>query len=230
MFSLLFTLAASKKRRRYRSNAYPYSEDWIRIAAVTADEGLVLYDTYEKNRTAIMTVPKGQNVTVLDYHTSISSSPFFQFDYNGITGYNTDSNVRYITNSAIGTEIADIAKSKIGCRYVYGASGPNTFDDTGLIYFAHKKAGVKTPRLKNDMYIRGQNINSNTLQPGDVLVISIWTSFGKAYDTLYLISDKISNGLKYFNFVRPRSTLAESTLNFSAETGGYKGYSFLRLW
>ena len=38
------------------------------------------------------------------------------------------------------------AKQKLGCRYVYGASGPRTFDCSGFVYYVYKKANVKTKK------------------------------------------------------------------------------------
>ena len=40
----------------------------------------------------------------------------------------------------------DIAISKVGSPYRYGATGPNAFDCSGLVSFAFKKAGVSLPR------------------------------------------------------------------------------------
>ena len=34
----------------------------------------------------------------------------------------------------------------LGAPYVYGAAGPNTFDDSGLTYWAHKQCGITIPR------------------------------------------------------------------------------------
>ena len=38
------------------------------------------------------------------------------------------------------------AKSKLGCRYVYGASGSKTFDCSGFVYYVYKTAKVKTKK------------------------------------------------------------------------------------
>ena len=44
-------------------------------------------------------------------------------------------------------EIAiEYAKSKLGCKYVYGAEGPNTFDCSGLTQTAFAQVGVKLAR------------------------------------------------------------------------------------
>lgn len=46
-----------------------------------------------------------------------------------------------------GKKIVSKAKSKLGCAYVYGASGPKRFDCSGFVYWTYKNAGVK-PKKK----------------------------------------------------------------------------------
>ena len=48
--------------------------------------------------------------------------------------------------NASGQAIANTALSKLGCPYVYGAAGPNSFDCSGLTQWAHKQNGINIPR------------------------------------------------------------------------------------
>ena len=41
-----------------------------------------------------------------------------------------------------GEKIIEAAKSKLGCAYVYGAAGPNTFDCSGLTQWCYKQVGI----------------------------------------------------------------------------------------
>jgi len=66
-----------------------------------------------------------------------------------------------------GSSIVSYAESKLGCDYVYGATGPNTFDCSGLVQWAHKKAGINVPRVSRDQASSGQAVSYNNLQPGD---------------------------------------------------------------
>lgn len=69
-------------------------------------------------------------------------------------------------------KVIDIAKSKLGCRYVYGGNGPDTFDCTGLTTFAMAKVGISLPRTA---YAQGYNqygikiTDPDKLQPGDLV-------------------------------------------------------------
>ena len=42
--------------------------------------------------------------------------------------------------------VVDYAVSRLGCPYVYGASGPNTFDCSGLTSWCYAQAGIWIPR------------------------------------------------------------------------------------
>ncbi len=44
-------------------------------------------------------------------------------------------------------KLIDAAKSKIGCEYILGDSGPKTFDCSGLVYYCLRQAGVYARRL-----------------------------------------------------------------------------------
>ena len=60
------------------------------------------------------------------------------------------------------------ALSKVGSRYVWGASGPDSFDCSGLTSWAYAQAGVTIPRTSG-----GQSglpvVSLDALQPGDLI-------------------------------------------------------------
>lgn len=51
-----------------------------------------------------------------------------------------------ISGEQLGYNIYKIAYSKLGCLYYWGASGPNYFDCSGLVYYCLKNAGVNVSR------------------------------------------------------------------------------------
>ncbi|MFC9928950.1 NlpC/P60 family protein [Streptomyces sp. NPDC127190] len=62
------------------------------------------------------------------------------------------------------------AQSKIGSPYVYGASGPSSFDCSGLTSWAYAQAGVSIPRTSEEQANIGTRIYSiNDLQVGDLV-------------------------------------------------------------
>lgn len=69
-----------------------------------------------------------------------------------------------------GYKIAQLAVSKIGSPYCWGATGPSMFDCSGLVYWAHRNAGVSGGRLTANGYARsGKAISAGELQAGDVI-------------------------------------------------------------
>ncbi|MFI2369712.1 NlpC/P60 family protein [Streptomyces sp. NPDC018833] len=62
------------------------------------------------------------------------------------------------------------AQSKIGSPYVYGASGPSSFDCSGLTSWAYAQAGVSIPRTSQSQASIGTRISSQSqLQQGDLV-------------------------------------------------------------
>ncbi|MBQ0829993.1 C40 family peptidase [Streptomyces tagetis] len=62
------------------------------------------------------------------------------------------------------------AQGKIGTPYVYGATGPSSFDCSGLTRWAYAQAGVGLPRMSQDQANAGTRIYSvNQLQVGDLV-------------------------------------------------------------
>ena len=65
------------------------------------------------------------------------------------------------------------ANSKIGCEYVLGDKGPNTFDCSGFVYYCLRQAGVSTTRMDAANFSkvsRWKNITSiSDLKKGDIL-------------------------------------------------------------
>ena len=67
------------------------------------------------------------------------------------------------------SKLVDLAKSKMGCKYVWGATGPNTFDCSGLMLWAHKQMGISIPRTSLEQSRSGKSVSKSDLQPGDLV-------------------------------------------------------------
>ncbi|WP_189272991.1 C40 family peptidase, partial [Kitasatospora griseola] len=64
------------------------------------------------------------------------------------------------------------ALDKQGSDYVSGATGPNTFDCSGLMVWAYAKAGVSLPRTSQEQATVGANVGTDwhNAQPGDLVI------------------------------------------------------------
>lgn len=73
-----------------------------------------------------------------------------------------------------GTSIALVAVqaalSRIGDPYVWGATGPSSFDCSGLMVWAYKQAGKTLPRSSEAQMASGRAVDRNDLQPGDLII------------------------------------------------------------
>ncbi len=61
------------------------------------------------------------------------------------------------------------AMTRLGDPYVWGASGPSTFDCSGLVMWAWAHAGVNLPHFSGAQYSGTQHISMSQLQPGDLV-------------------------------------------------------------
>ena len=61
------------------------------------------------------------------------------------------------------------AKKQLGKRYVWGATGPYTFDCSGFTSYVCKKSGVCVPRTSIDQSKTGKRISRHNLKPGDLV-------------------------------------------------------------
>jgi peptidoglycan DL-endopeptidase CwlO len=72
------------------------------------------------------------------------------------------------TNTQAGQAVA-YAYSKLGDPYVYGATGPSSFDCSGLVQAAWASAGVSIPRTTYEQVAALPAVSTSDLQPGDLL-------------------------------------------------------------
>jgi cell wall-associated NlpC family hydrolase len=63
----------------------------------------------------------------------------------------------------------DAAMSQRGKPYVWGATGPNSYDCSGLMLWAYGKAGISLPRNSAAQATVGTPIPRSQLQPGDLV-------------------------------------------------------------
>ncbi|MFD5543993.1 NlpC/P60 family protein [Streptomyces sp. NPDC127079] len=61
------------------------------------------------------------------------------------------------------------AYSKLGSPYVWGATGPDAFDCSGLAQAAYRSAGVSIPRTTYAQINAGHRVSRSELQPGDLV-------------------------------------------------------------
>ncbi|WP_087100781.1 C40 family peptidase [Nocardiopsis sp. JB363] len=65
--------------------------------------------------------------------------------------------------------VLDFARAQIGKPYVWGGTGPDGYDCSGLTQAAWAQAGVSLPRTTYDQVNAGTSVSRDQIQPGDLL-------------------------------------------------------------
>lgn len=66
--------------------------------------------------------------------------------------------------------VVDYAVSRLGCPYVWGASGPSTFDCSGLTMWCYRQVGISLPHYDRSQYAAARaRLNPADAAPGDIL-------------------------------------------------------------
>ncbi|MGV9611293.1 NlpC/P60 family protein [Nocardia xishanensis] len=68
-----------------------------------------------------------------------------------------------------GTSALAAGLTRVGDPYVWGATGPNQFDCSGLVQWAFKQVGKNVPRTSSAQASYGTPVAKGDLQPGDVV-------------------------------------------------------------
>jgi cell wall-associated NlpC family hydrolase len=75
-------------------------------------------------------------------------------------------------------ELVSFLRAQVGKAYVMGASGPSSYDCSGLVQTAFQQIGVSLPRVSQSQSTAGTPVSVSALQPGDILY---WGGAGSAY-------------------------------------------------
>ena len=107
--------------------------------------------------------------------------------------------------------IVDYAYSRLGCPYVWGATGPYVFDCSGLTQWCYAQAGIQIPRTSEEQYVTALLsgnvllLDESLLQPGDILWKSGHVGIYIGYNQ-YIHAPhtgdvvKVSSGISFFTY------------------------------
>lgn len=94
-------------------------------------------------------------------------------------------------NPTVATMLA-AAKSKLGDPYLWGGTGPDAYDCSGLTQFAYGSAGISLPRVAADQWNVGTHVGLADLLPGDLL---FWASDPTDPATIHHVAIYIGGGM-----------------------------------
>ena len=114
------------------------------------------------------------------------------------------------TPAATGNMAAAIsfAEAQLGKEYVYGGTGPDTWDCSGLTQAALAQAGISIPRTSEEQAAAATPVSMNALEPGDLL---FWSTDGTAANA-YHVAIYIGNG-EYVEAANPSAGVKTDTIS-----------------
>ncbi|MER6846238.1 NlpC/P60 family protein [Streptomyces flaveolus] len=100
------------------------------------------------------------------------------------------------------------ARAQIGKPYVWGATGPGSYDCSGLTQAAWKAAGVTLPRTTYDQVEAGTTVSVSQAQPGDLVFF---------YDDISHVGIYIGNGMM-IHAPKPGAYVREESVYYDGES------------
>ncbi|MGA5126644.1 NlpC/P60 family protein [Streptomyces pseudogriseolus] len=100
------------------------------------------------------------------------------------------------------------ARAQIGKPYVWGATGPGSYDCSGLTQAAWKAAGVSLPRTTYDQVNAGTTVPVSQAQPGDLVFF---------YDDVTHVGLYIGNGMM-IHAPKPGTYVREESVYYDGES------------
>ncbi|MEU1192300.1 NlpC/P60 family protein [Streptomyces sp. NPDC005859] len=101
------------------------------------------------------------------------------------------------------------ARAQIGKPYVWGATGPGSYDCSGLTQAAWKAAGVTLPRTTYDQVNAGITVSLADARPGDLIFF---------YDDVSHVGVYIGNGMM-IHAPKPGTYVREESVYYDGEPG-----------
>ncbi|MFF9219972.1 C40 family peptidase [Streptomyces viridosporus] len=100
------------------------------------------------------------------------------------------------------------ARAQIGKPYVWGATGPGSYDCSGLTQAAWKAAGVTLPRTTYDQVNAGTTVPVSQARPGDLVFF---------YDDVTHVGVYVGNG-KMIHAPKPGTYVREESIYYDGES------------
>lgn len=94
------------------------------------------------------------------YEEEVTEEPFDEEDTD--TAEEPSYEEPTVSDSSTGASIAATASNYVGCSYVWGATGPDSFDCSGLVSYVFSSYGISVPRTAADQYYDGTQIDVST--------------------------------------------------------------------
>jgi cell wall-associated NlpC family hydrolase len=110
---------------------------------------------------------------VLNFASTYSSGGFAVTTAQQSGGSSTcNGNIVLASNNVPNSTAADVinyAQQQIGKPYVWGATGPDSYDCSGLVMMAYRSAGINLARTSQAQWATEKHVPASQVQPGDLV-------------------------------------------------------------
>ncbi|MCX5045948.1 C40 family peptidase [Aldersonia sp. NBC_00410] len=135
------------------------------VAGKTADQARTDRDTLAGKRSSL-DVEIGR---VTEAWAKMSGPEQAAYAAQGVlSGFSVETLLRGLTPGS-NTGALQAALTRVGAPYVWGATGPDSFDCSGLVVWAYKQIGKPLPRTSQAQASAGTPVGRDELQPGDIV-------------------------------------------------------------
>ena len=161
---------------------------WAEVNGTTGTSGLRLRVAPSPWEKLIAILPEGTKLKILEGPArGGNGDPWYRVAWDGSWGWVTGTYLIPTTASSgtpvtptptaapapgtgNGATLVQFARAQVGKPYAWGAAGPDSFDCSGLIVYAARKAlGLTMPRVAADQAFAGVHVDYANLAPGDLV-------------------------------------------------------------
>lgn len=118
-----------------------------------------------------------------------------------------------------GDAVVAYAKQFLGCKYVYGGSGPSSFDCSGFTQYVYKNFGISLSHNAVAQANNGVYVEKSNLQLGDLVIFRDWDNISIGHCGIYVgggnfihaansrrgvVTDTLNSGYYYERYVSAR--------------------------
>ena len=146
----------------------------------------------------VATLSNGTVVTIVGIDDG-----WYKVSYNGTTGYVSSeymltakdssgsrgdgtTTTTTVASSSIGSQVVSLAQNYLGYAYVYGSSGPYSFDCSGFTSYIYKQFGYTLNRSAADQLSNGVSVSYSDLQAGDLVFFRANTTKAASHVGIYI--------------------------------------------
>lgn len=195
--------AADAKVNKNSSKVADSSGTKENITVVTPPEAkVVLVGTKEKPAEPVQSTPSGSSAEA-DAAEAAGIASVASTNKSGASMSSNSLSSVLSSTSSDGAKAVEIAKAQVGKNYVWGSAGPDSFDCSGLVYYAYTSQGYDIPRTAYEIGLSAKQISRSELQPGDILYtsthIGIYMGDGKVVHAATESRGVVIDSMDYFS-------------------------------